>query len=80
MVVVSVFSFYIAAIGYGIYAATQDAFTKSLQRVYGVVVAVVLALSAVYTPGHLQVLLWGGNVVFLAFVIGWLLGDFFRAE
>ena len=31
-------------------------------------------------PGHWQVLLFGGNIVFLTFVVGWLLGDFFRPD
>ncbi|GAB4454817.1 MAG: hypothetical protein OHK0029_09950 [Armatimonadaceae bacterium] len=80
MIVVSVFSFYLAAVGYAVYAATQEAFTRTIQWAFGAVLLVTLILGAVYTPGHIQVLLWGGNVVFLSFVIGWLLGDFFRND
>lgn len=80
MVILSVFSFYLAAVIYTAYSASQDALTASMKRVFVAVLAVVGALAAVYAPGHLQVLLWGGNIVFIAFVIGWLLGDFFRAD
>lgn len=80
MCVVSVFSFYIAAAIYAIYAMMQDSFTRSMQRVFIAVVAITCALAAVYIPGHFQVLLFGGNVVFLTFIIGWLLGDFFRPD
>jgi hypothetical protein len=40
----------------------------------------VLLVTAVYDPGRVQVLLFGGNVVFLALLIGWALGDFFRPD
>ncbi len=80
MIVVSVLSFYAAAFLYAIVGFLQESFTPSMARVFGAVVAVVLLLTAVYEPGRLQVLLFGGNVVFLALLIGWALGDFFRPD
>jgi curved DNA-binding protein CbpA len=78
IVVLSVLNFYLAAIVYTIIALMQDSFTPTMRRVFGAVAFVVVVLASAYSPGHLQVLLMGGNVVFLTFVIGWLLGDVFR--
>lgn len=80
MITVSVFSFYAAALLYGIVGFLQESFTVSMARVFGVVVAVVLLLTALYDPGRGQVFLFGGNVVFLALLIGWAIGDFFRPD
>jgi curved DNA-binding protein CbpA len=80
LVVVSLLNFYVAAIFYTIISLVQESLTPSLMRVFGAVVTVVLLLGAIYEPGHLQVLTWGGNVVFVAFLVGWLLGDFFRPD
>jgi curved DNA-binding protein CbpA len=78
IVVLSVLNFYLAAAVYTVVALMQESFTQSMRRVFGVVLFVVVVLAGAYSPGHIQVLLWGGNVTFLAFVIGWLLGDAFR--
>lgn len=80
LVVLSVINFYFAAIVYAIITALQESFTSSMMRVFGVVVGTVALLALAYTPDHLQVLIFGGNVVFVTFVIGWLLGDFFRPD
>ena len=73
-------NFYAAALLYLIVSFFNEAITPSMLKVFGVVVGVVLILSAFYEPGHGQVLLFGGNVVFLALLLGWVLGDFFRPE
>lgn len=78
IVVLSVLNFYLAAIVYTVIALVQDSFTPTMRRTFGAVIFVVVALASAYSPDHLQVLLMGGNVVFLTFVIGWLLGDVFR--
>lgn len=79
VVVVSVINFWAAAALYAVVTGMQESFTPTMRRVFGAVAAIVVLLAVVY-PGHGQVLLFGGNVVFLAFVIGWLLGDFFRPD
>jgi len=80
VIVVAILNFYAAACLYAVAAVLQESFTKSMQRVLGAVVLVTGLLAAAYDPGHGQVLLWGGNVVFIGLVVGWLLGDFFRPE
>lgn len=80
IIVLSVFNFYVAAAIYAVTSLLQESLTRTMQRVFVAVVAVVGLLALSYEPGHFQVLLWGGNIVFLAFVIGWLLGDFFRPD
>ena len=80
MIVVSVLNFYVAAVLYAIVTYLQESLTASMMRVLGATVIIVGLLSVAYTPGHFQVFLWGGNVVFITFVIGWLLGDFFRSD
>jgi hypothetical protein len=80
VIVVAILNFYVAAGLYAVMALIQESFGKSMQRVFGAVVLVTGLLAAAYEPGHVQVLLSGGNVVFLGFVVGWLLGDFFRPE
>ena len=79
-VVISVVNFWAAAAVYGAATSVQGSFTPTMRRVFGAVAAVVVLLAVVYEPGHIQVLIFGGNVVFLSFVIGWLLGDFFRPD
>lgn len=80
MIVISIVSFYAAALLYGIVSFLQESLTASMLRVFGAIMAVTLLLTVVYTPGPFQVLLFGPNVVFLAFVFGWFLGDFFRPD
>jgi curved DNA-binding protein CbpA len=80
VIVVAILNFYVAAGLYTVSAVIQESSTKSMQRVFGAVFLATGLLAAGYEPGHLQVLLWGGNVVFIGFVVGWLLGDFFRPE
>ena len=80
LVVVSVINFWVGALLYAGATSIQESFTPTMRRVFAAVATVVVLLAVVYTPDHLQVLFFGGNVVFLAFVIGWLLGDFFRPD
>lgn len=80
LIVLSFVSFYAAALLYAVIGALQESLTPSLLRVFGVVIGAVLLLAAVYEPGRSQVLLFGGNVVFLALLFGWFLGDFFRPD
>ena len=78
LIVVSVLSFYAAALLYTIIGLLQESLTPSMMRIFGAVMSVVLLLTAIYAPGRGQVLLFGGNVIFLSLLLGWALGDFFR--
>ena len=78
IILISVVNFYLAALIYATVSLLQESFTKSMMRVFGAVVAVVACVALVYAPGSLQVALWGGNIVFLCYIIGWLIGDVFR--
>ena len=80
LIVVSVLNFYLAAAIYAIVTAVQESFTQSMLRVFIAVFIITSLLAAIYPPSHLQVFVFGGNVVFITFVIGWLLGDFFRPD
>lgn len=62
---------------------TQEALTPSLLRLYGIVSVMVLLFATVWSDtsgGFIQTLLFGGNVIFVSLIIGWLLGDFFRPD
>jgi hypothetical protein len=76
----SLLSFYAAALIYTVLGLLQESLTPTMIRVFGVVVGIVVLLTAVYAPGRIEVLAHGGNVVFLCLLIGWYLGDFFRPE
>ncbi len=80
LLIVSVLSFYAAALLYGIIAFLQESLTPSILRIFGAVLVVVLLLTAVYEPGRREVFLFGGNVVFLAYLVGWAMGDCFRPD
>lgn len=78
LLVLTLINFWVGAAIYGLVAAFQESFTRSIQRVFIATAVIVLGFVLAYQPGWLQVLIWGGNVVFLSLVIGWLLGDVFR--
>ena len=62
---------------------TQEALTPSLLRLYGIVAITVLLFATIWTEtpgGFTQTILFGGNVIFISLIIGWLLGDFFRQD
>jgi hypothetical protein len=80
LLALSVVSFWAAALLHTIIAALQEGRLDTLLKVFGAVAGVVLFVTAVYDPSRAQVFLFGGNVVFLAFAFGWLLGDIFRPE
>lgn len=78
LIVFSVLSFYAAALVYLLIQYFQEAVTPSVLRAFGAVFAVVCLLSFAYEPGHMQVFWFGGNVVFLSYLVGWAIGDLFR--
>ena len=84
VIVLGLIFFWAAAAIHLAIALIQEALTPSLLRLYGVI-AFVTALFAICwsTPsngGAGQTLLLGGNIIFIGFIVGWLLGDFFRAD
>jgi hypothetical protein len=80
LLALSAVSFWAAALLHLIVSGLQEARLDSVLRVFGAVTGVVVLVTAFYDPARLQVLLFGGNVVFLAFAFGWFLGDIFRPE
>jgi hypothetical protein len=71
--------FYLAALVYIVVAAMQDSFSSSVLKLLFATLSLVCVI-ALLVPAEAtrQVLLFGGNVVFLSMLLGWLLGDLFR--
>lgn len=79
---IAVVNFWAACVAYVALGAAQRAFTFSTSRVLASVAAATLVLtfaSAISGPNRPgQVLLWGGNVVYLGALCGWMLTDAMR--
>jgi hypothetical protein len=80
---VSLFSFPFAALIYGMQGAIQKAFSITTTRVMLTVagITVCLALGSATSDAHtsfIEVLLWGGNLVYLGAMGGWTLADNLR--
>jgi curved DNA-binding protein CbpA len=71
--------FYLAGIIYVLIAVMQDSFSASVLKLLCATLSLVCAV-ALLVPAEAtrQVLLFGGNVVFVAMMIGWVVGDLFR--
>lgn len=71
--------FYLAVGIYLLIGALQESFSRSVMRVFIATFLVICSLALLLSPevGR-QILLFGGNLVFLSMLVGWLLGDFFR--
>lgn len=76
--------FWLAALMYFGIAVSQDAVNASTSRIMGSVAAVVgvaALLCGLATPiSAWQVLLWGGNLTYMAAVFGWMMADAFRSS
>ncbi|MCX7800203.1 MAG: DnaJ domain-containing protein [Fimbriimonadales bacterium] len=76
---VAVVNFWLAAVLYAALGLSQGAFNRSTSRLVGAVAAatVFLALAASVAGGGLgsQMLLWGGNLVYIGAVCGWMVAD-----
>jgi hypothetical protein len=74
--------FFFLAVGlYLLIGALQESFSRSLMRVFVATFLIICCLGVLVSPDvglGRQILLFGGNVVFLSMLLGWLLGDFFR--
>ena len=78
---VAVVNFWAAALLYLFVGMGQRAFNYSTSRVVGSVAALTVlfslcAFAAYISPG--QVLAWGGNLVYLGALLGWMVADAFR--
>jgi curved DNA-binding protein CbpA len=71
--------FYLAGLIYVIIAAMQDSFSASIVKLIFATLSLICAV-ALLVPAEAtrEVLLFGGNVVFVSMMVGWLLGDLFR--
>lgn len=79
---VAIVSFWVASVLYFILGSTQKSFNVSTSRLVGGVAAGVLILTAcaAISPSlaPAQVLLWGGNVMYMGSLSGWFVSDSFR--
>jgi curved DNA-binding protein CbpA len=73
--------FYLAGVIYVLVAALQDSFSASVLKLLCATLSLVCAIALLAPPeATRQVLLFGGNVVFVSMLVGWLLGDLFRPQ
>jgi hypothetical protein len=73
------FFFWAAAGFYLVAGLLQSSLSRSVLIVFGAVTAVVLLASVLYAPAaRREVMLFGGNVSFLAMLFGWHVGSLFK--
>jgi len=80
LVVSALLCFYLALAIFIVTSVIQEYFSRSLSIVFGIALVLTLVLALAYTTGTQQVLLFGGNLVFVCMLVGWFLGDFFRGR
>jgi curved DNA-binding protein CbpA len=78
LILLNLFNFYAAAAIYTLAGIIQDAVSGSVMKAFVATVCVLAIVGVVYTPGTRQVLIWGGNLVFPALLVGWTIGDFIK--
>jgi tetratricopeptide (TPR) repeat protein len=78
LLVFSLFSFYMAVIVYVVIAIMQEALSRSVVVAFTATGALILISTLIYSSGHMQVLIFGGNVLFPTLMVGWMAGDIFR--
>jgi curved DNA-binding protein CbpA len=90
--IIGALNFYIAAIGHIILSATQGVRIIGFLKVFGAVALTTILLGLMYQiPPSLalgsiadqvktNLFLWGGNFVFVGYMLGWLMGDQFRTD
>ena len=75
----SLLFFYLACLFYALVALVQESISVSVLMVFAATFVLVVAFSLVLPPpGNAQAFLAGGNLIFPAMLIGWLVGDIFR--
>jgi curved DNA-binding protein CbpA len=72
--------FYLSLFCYLAVGVAQDSLSRSLGMIYGATMVLLLIFALAYTQGTPQVALLGGNVIFLAMIGGWFIGDIFRPD
>ena len=77
MILIGALCFWVACLVHLAVATVQESFTPSLLRVYGMIAATTI-LATLALGGGWQTMMFGGNVLFLTYLLGWYLGDFFR--
>lgn len=78
LIIFNLFSFYLAAAVYIVIGLVQESLSKSVMKALLATFCLVALASLIYWPGRIQVLLFGGNVMFPALLLGWAIGDMFR--
>jgi tetratricopeptide (TPR) repeat protein len=79
MMLVGALCFWIAGLVHLAIALVQESHTSSLLRVYGSI-ALTTVLATLSLGGGWQTLVFGGNVVLLAYLLGWFAGDYLRGD
>jgi len=84
LAVVATLNFWVAAALYLLIGATQQTFNRSTSMIVSCVAAVVGLFTLASVVSHQiapnQTFLWGGSLVYLGVLAGWLTADGFRAE
>lgn len=79
---VAIVNFWVALLLYALIGLSQRSLNFSTSRIMGAVASITIAMSMVATvtlihPG--QVLVWGGNLVYVGSLCGWLVADSLRS-
>ncbi|MBP6963131.1 MAG: J domain-containing protein [Armatimonadetes bacterium] len=75
LILFSLFNFYAAVVIYVLGGIIQDAMSSSVMKSFVATALVVVVVAVFFPVGARQVLIWGGNLVFPAMLLGWALGD-----
>lgn len=78
LLLLNFFNFYLAAGAYFVFAVVSESASKSVVAAFAATFLLVVLASLIYTPGSIQVLVFGGNIAFPALLFGWAIGDMFR--
>lgn len=75
LILFNFFNFYAAAATYVVVSLIQESLSVSVMKVFVATFVLVVVTSMLYSPGPMQVFLFGGNVIFPAMLLGWVIGD-----
>lgn len=75
LVLVNLFNFYAAVGIYTLAGIIQDAISGSVMKAFVATACLLALIAALYPLGTREVLIWGGNLVFPALLVGWAVGD-----
>lgn len=80
LVAIASICFPIAALIYAVLGVMQNAFNRSLNRAFLFTAGLTVGFALAYPFTTLQVLGFGGNLLFIGMLCGWLIADAFRIE